>query len=89
MLFSVPFLIATFLVYALIPELRNIHGKSLMCYVSGLTIGYISLSISQLHDGSTIPEPACEILGYVTYSALLISFFWVNVMCIDIWLTFR
>jgi G protein-coupled receptor Mth (Methuselah protein) len=89
MLFSVPFLIATFLVYALIPELRNIHGKSLMCYVFGLTVGYTSLSISQLHDGLSIEPVICALLGYVTYFALLLSFFWVNVMCIDIWLTFR
>ncbi|KAI4475079.1 hypothetical protein M0802_015294 [Mischocyttarus mexicanus] len=44
---SVPFLIITFLVYAIIPELRNIYGKTLMCYVACLTISYCFLINSQ------------------------------------------
>lgn len=38
MLISVPFLLVTLIVYSLIPELRNLHGKCLMCYVFGLTV---------------------------------------------------
>jgi hypothetical protein len=51
MIISVPFLFATFLVYAMIPELRNLHGKSLMCHVSSLFTAYFFLAIVQL--GST------------------------------------
>jgi len=40
---SIPFLVATFLVYAITPELRNLYGKTLMCYVICLIIGYIFL----------------------------------------------
>jgi hypothetical protein len=52
MIVSVPFLFATFLVYAMVPELRNLHGKSLMCHVSSLLTAYSFLSIVQL--GSTL-----------------------------------
>lgn len=43
MIISLPFLLLTFLVYALIKKLRNLHGKSLMCHVAALTVGYTSL----------------------------------------------
>ena len=88
MIVSMPFLLATFFVYACIPELRNVHGKSLMCYVSGLTVGYISLIITNM--ASLKAETSeCITFGYLTYFAFLVSFFWLNVMCFDIWWTFR
>lgn len=40
---SIPFLVATFLVYAITPELKNLYGQTLMCYVFCLIIAYISL----------------------------------------------
>lgn len=43
---SLPFLAVTFVVYAIIPELRNIYGKTLMCYVFALLLAYTSLSLS-------------------------------------------
>nr|CAD7406901.1 unnamed protein product [Timema cristinae] len=50
MLISEPFLLATFLVYALIVELRNLHGLCLMSYLCGLFIAYFFLAIVQLSD---------------------------------------
>lgn len=90
MLFSIPFLIITFLVYAFIPELRNLHGKCLMCYVLSLTILYISLSAVQLDRKNVMLETAqCSIFGFSIYLCVLLCFFWLNVMCFDIWSTFR
>lgn len=40
---SIPFLVATFLVYAIIPELKNLYGKTLMCYVICLITAYVFL----------------------------------------------
>jgi G protein-coupled receptor Mth (Methuselah protein) len=90
MIFSLPFLVITFCVYGFIPELRNLHGKSLMCYVFGLTILYISLSVVQLEGESFLPESfLCVFCGYMMYVSILLCFFWLNVMCYDIWSTFR
>ncbi|KAG8239847.1 hypothetical protein J437_LFUL014820 [Ladona fulva] len=58
MLISVPPLLVTFLVYALIPELRNLHGKCLMCYVLCLMFSYILLAISHL-GLNTLPNSGC------------------------------
>lgn len=90
MLLSVPFLLITFLVYGLVPELQNLHGKSLMCYVFGLTVLFISLSIVQLaKEEERMSDIACITFGYLIYSSVLICFFWLNVMCFDIWSAFR
>lgn len=88
MLLSVPFLLITFFVYACIPELRNMHGKSLMCYVLGLAVGYTVLSMVQigLFEGNTLP---CVVTGYLVYFSFMVSFFWLNVMSFDIYWTFR
>ncbi|KAM0726148.1 G-protein coupled receptor Mth [Formica fusca] len=40
---SILFLVATFLVYAIIPELKNLYGKTLMYYVICLIISYVFL----------------------------------------------
>lgn len=89
MIFSLPFLLITFCVYGFIPELRNLHGKSLMCYVFGLSVLYISLSVVQLEE-TFMPETiSCVLTGYMINISVLLCFFWLNVMCYDIWSTFR
>lgn len=81
---SIPFLLATLLIYACLPELRNIHGKSLICYVFSLTCLYLVILHLNM-DWDIVP---CEIAGYLFYFWVLASFFWLNVMCFDIFWTF-
>ena len=87
MLISVPFLVLTFLVYCFLPELRNLLGKSLMCYVFGLTVFYIMWSTIQLKD--TFNLIPCKLVAYVTYISILTCFFWLNVMSYDTWSSLR
>ncbi|PNF36788.1 G-protein coupled receptor Mth2 [Cryptotermes secundus] len=87
MIISVPFLFATFLVYAMIQELRNLHGKSLMCHVSTLLTGYLFLAIVQL-GGTGLSNAFCIFCAFTIFFAFHASFFWLNVMCFDIWWTF-
>lgn len=97
MIISIPFLLATFIVYALIPELRNVHGKSLMCYVFALTLAYAMLAFIQLSTstescrtgGDCLKGVSCVLSGYIVYFAFMVSFFWLNVMCFDIFWTFK
>uniref|UniRef100_A0A182I172 G-protein coupled receptors family 2 profile 2 domain-containing protein n=1 Tax=Anopheles arabiensis TaxID=7173 RepID=A0A182I172_ANOAR len=84
---SLPFLVATFVVYALLPEMQNIPGKSLMCYVACLTVGYLLLALLRFSVYS-YRSGWCVATGYLVYAALLASFFWLNVMAFDIFWTF-
>ncbi|KAK4872681.1 hypothetical protein RN001_014710 [Aquatica leii] len=86
MMISMPFLLATFIVYALLPE-RNIHGKSLMCYVITLFGAYFFLVIMQQH--TNVVGPGCTTLGTFCLFFFMVSFLWMNVMSVDIWWTFK
>ncbi|XP_011341054.1 G-protein coupled receptor Mth2 isoform X2 [Ooceraea biroi] len=84
---SIPFLVATFLVYAIIPELRNLYGKTLMCYVICLITAYVFLILVNYIHMSLI-RVLCLFSAFVIHFSFLASFFWLNVMCFDIWWTF-
>ncbi|KAG8292682.1 hypothetical protein J6590_034875 [Homalodisca vitripennis] len=47
MIFSVPFLIITLLVYAVLPDLHNLDGVFLLCYVFCLLVADVALISSQ------------------------------------------
>ncbi|XP_050546749.1 uncharacterized protein LOC126908587 isoform X2 [Daktulosphaira vitifoliae] len=79
---------ATFLVYSLIRELRNLHGKNLMCYVGSLSLSYINLFIAST-DPFKKPQHICIVIALTFQFSFLASFFWLNVMCLDLWRTFR
>ncbi|KZC04727.1 G-protein coupled receptor Mth2 [Dufourea novaeangliae] len=85
---SVPFLLATFIVYSLIPELKNMHGRTLRCYVGSLLIAYTVLAIVQILPQYSISDPLCVAFAFIIHFSFLASFFWLNVMCFDIWWTF-
>jgi uncharacterized membrane protein len=50
------------MVYCLIPELRDLHGKSLVCYVLCLTVAFIFLAAVQL-GGETFNQQLCVVVG--------------------------
>jgi G protein-coupled receptor Mth (Methuselah protein) len=98
---SVVFLSATIFIYSSVKELRDLHGKSLICHASSLLAGYILLVIVNLFDVESkriglfyclalfvIITVMCysSISGYFIQFAILSCFFWMLVMCIDIFL---
>ncbi|XP_066147741.1 probable G-protein coupled receptor Mth-like 10 isoform X8 [Euwallacea fornicatus] len=85
MIISMPFLLVTFVVYALLPD-RNLHQKALMFYVLTLLIAYILLVTINLSN--EILMPWCSVIAYATIFSFMSSFFWMNVICFDIWYTF-
>lgn len=57
---SIPFLLATLIVYAIIPELKNLYGMTLMCYVGCLIAAYCFLAGGRLvYHG----QPLCAAIG--------------------------
>lgn len=55
----------TFIVYAIIPEIRNVHGISIMCHVASLTVMYIGLGIIQMKPYAIYGTGWCTALGMV------------------------
>ncbi|CAH0715352.1 unnamed protein product, partial [Brenthis ino] len=89
MLISCVFILATVTVYAWLPELRNLHGLVLMAYLASLFAAFINLGTLQiLVSLNNIMLSACITMTFIIYFSLLSAFFWLNVMCFDIWWTF-
>lgn len=63
MLFSIPFMMLTIIVYLAIPELRNQHGKSLVCYLFGLIVGYSMLCVNSLSSHVDVLGLSCKVIG--------------------------
>ncbi|XP_063973122.1 G-protein coupled receptor Mth2-like isoform X1 [Diachasmimorpha longicaudata] len=90
LILPIPFLAATFIVYALLPELRNTHGLILMGYISALFWSKLGSSLVRFE---IVNKDNCQILctltGFIVYFWIVSSFSWLNVMCFDIWSIFR
>jgi G protein-coupled receptor Mth (Methuselah protein) len=89
MIVSLPFLLVTFFIYGCIPELRNLHGKCLMCYIIGLLTFYIGIILVNLNKGNYVELFECKLIGYLILIGVQLCFFWLNVMCYDIWSAFK
>lgn len=89
MMISAPLMVVTILVYVTIPELLNLCGKCIVCYLVSLTTFYISLSYVYLHAGSYISSTVCTMLAYTIYFAYLSTIIWLNVLSYDFWKHFR
>ncbi|XP_045772417.1 G-protein coupled receptor Mth-like isoform X3 [Maniola jurtina] len=89
MLISCVFILATVGVYGWLPELRNLHGRVLMTYLMCLFVAFAFLATMQiLLLVNNICANCCVGLTIVIYFSLESAFFWLNVMCFDIWWTF-
>ncbi|XP_036338188.1 G-protein coupled receptor Mth2-like isoform X2 [Rhagoletis pomonella] len=88
LMISAPFLYATILIYWLIPELWNLHTKCLICYLLSLAIGTTMIVVTNIQN-SDYDNVLCAIIGFVTYYFLTAVFFWLNVICFDLWHNFR
>jgi hypothetical protein len=61
MSFSAFFLGVTFLVYIFLPKLLNLHGKTVVCHVIAMFVGYSFLSIIQF--STEVRPPFCMCIG--------------------------
>ncbi|XP_066901674.1 probable G-protein coupled receptor Mth-like 10 [Halyomorpha halys] len=84
--FSLPFLLATVIVYASFKRLRNLHGKCVLYHTSSMLVAYLLLALAQ--NGHLQEETPCFIVGYAIQFFFMATFFWLNVMCFDIYWAF-
>ncbi|XP_011636120.1 G-protein coupled receptor Mth2-like isoform X1 [Pogonomyrmex barbatus] len=85
---SLPFLLTTFVVYTILPELWNMHGYTLRGYIGSLFVAYTVLAVIQLIKQDLLSDSICIAMAFIIHFSFLASFFWLNVMCFDIWWTF-
>ncbi len=81
---SIICLLLHLLATALVPELRNLPGKTMASLSLALVVAYVAFLTGQLPSaGST----ACRVIAAVTYFSFLAAFFWMGCMAFDVWHT--
>lgn len=82
------FFTLTLLTYACLPKMQNMHGKILMGNVSGFLLAYLIVTVNRFQH-SWHEQLYCQVSAYLIYFGIMSGFLWLNVMCFDIWGTFR
>ncbi|XP_073950462.1 probable G-protein coupled receptor Mth-like 3 [Choristoneura fumiferana] len=85
-LVSVLFLLVTLAVYMYLPQMRDLQGQCYMCMCISMAIGFLSLGILQLSPGFIITE-VCATTGFLVYFWMMATFFWMNVISINVYRT--
>ncbi|XP_029641326.2 latrophilin receptor-like protein A [Octopus sinensis] len=85
LIFSIPALAITIMVYLCIPALRTLPGKLLISLLSALFVAELLFLISSQVTASTV---LCKSLAIMIHYSFLASFFWMNVLSFDASYTF-
>ncbi|XP_064595703.1 uncharacterized protein LOC135462220 [Liolophura sinensis] len=74
------------LVYALLPTLRNVPGKNLMCLVASLFLAELLFLVAPSLE--EVSKEACVAIAIMMHCGFQAAFCWMQVMAFDIWYTF-
>nr|XP_027218954.1 G-protein coupled receptor Mth2-like [Penaeus vannamei] len=85
---SCVFLAVTILCHVVVPKLRDTQGLCLLCHMVSLFVADAALFVSYVYTYKD-PGLACVINGMIIQMSFLATFFWLNVMCFDIWRVIR
>ncbi|KAK7024284.1 hypothetical protein SK128_025584 [Halocaridina rubra] len=85
---SAVFLLVTIIFHIFIPKLRDMQGLCLLSHVISLFVADLALVVGYLFSGD-IHHHHCVINGFILQYSLMAAFFWLNVMCYDIWRVIR
>ena len=82
---SLTALAVNFLTYVLLPSLRNLPGKCIMSLVLVLFVAHMLFIVGV---GQTGNLRVCMAIAMVMHYCFLASFFWMNVLALDLWRAF-
>ncbi|XP_037081588.1 uncharacterized protein LOC119102326 [Pollicipes pollicipes] len=96
------FLLVTFIVYLTVPDptqtglnkkrklSQSVLGMILLAYISSLFFAYLVLMIVQTATSMLAQyRVVCKVLAVILYFFLLTAFFWLSVICCEIYITTR
>lgn len=85
---SCVFLFATLVVYVSVAELRDrTNGRCLISMVAAMLATYVSIAVNR--ESRDASDGECLTMGFIGHVCSLATFFWLNVMCFDMWSTLR
>ncbi|XP_065333749.1 G-protein coupled receptor Mth-like [Cloeon dipterum] len=77
------------------PEIKSIFGEGMLCFLACLLVACVTLSVNSYifqtgkFDQISIQVELCISIGFILLYSYLASFFWLNTMCIEIFLTYK
>ncbi|CAB3261685.1 unnamed protein product [Arctia plantaginis] len=90
MLISCFFIILTVAVYVFLPRLRTLNGMVMITYLLNLFVAFLFMATMQiLLLKDKISYVDCICMTFIIYFSILAAFFWLNVMCYDLWSKLR
>ncbi|CAL4068926.1 unnamed protein product, partial [Meganyctiphanes norvegica] len=72
------------LCHLFVGKLRDLHGLCLASYVASLLVADFTNFLIWMY-AANLSTKACITVGYLLQFGFLATFFWLNVMCYDIW----
>lgn len=86
---STVFLLGAFLLLVFTEKIKDLPGKCHMCQLATMMIGYVAIIPDHIFLLSDINRTLCLTSAFVAQFCLISGFFWLNVICYDIWTSFR
>ena len=77
----------TFLIYSLLPGFNNLHGKIVQNNIVSITLITLYILIT-FNNRSSFNSYICIFMGYFGYFSSFAMFFWMSIMCFDLFWTF-
>ena len=85
LIISITALSVTLIVYVTFSQLMNIPGKILVCLITALLVAQLLFLIAALFENIV---QLCITVALLTHYFYLSSFCWMNVIALDLWMTF-
>nr|XP_024215953.1 probable G-protein coupled receptor Mth-like 10 [Halyomorpha halys] len=87
---SVPFALMTVIVYLWIKEFHSLHGRIVVFNMSSLIVASLAMGLvlTRTIGSYYYFTMTCGITGYAIQFFFMATFFWLNVMCFDIYWAF-
>ena len=84
---SLFFLVLTFLIYCLLPDFKNLHGKIVLMNIASI-VCVMAYLLGMFNSENNINLTLCTFIGYFGYFSNIAMFSWMTVMSIDLGWTF-
>ena len=87
LIMSIIGLLVTFVIYMLLPDFKNLHGRIVLN--NTISVTFLTIYLLIVYNTQNISYSLCKFLGYSGYFSALSMFTWMTVMCVDLYSTFR
>ena len=87
LIMSILGLLVTSVIYMLLPDFKNLHGRIVLN--NTISVTFLTIYLLIIWNTQNLSYSLCKFLGYSGYFSGLSMLTWMTVMCVDLYSTFR